>query len=104
MSADRVGELEATVTRHTALLATIVGFLEADLDTSRLEGRRLDANTAAIAALELRVVRLEALTEKLRRTLCEPGYLGWSDGTPRAELDDNADHSKRADVLERQEV
>jgi len=88
--------------RLTATLAAVVNYLESDLETARLEGRRLDANTAATAELELRVARVEALTEKLRRTLCEPGYLGWSDGTPADELADNADHSKHADVLERQ--
>lgn len=60
MTADaaRLEVLEATVAEHSELLTKIVRYLEAGLHTAHLEGRRLDANTSAIAELERRIARL----------------------------------------------
>jgi hypothetical protein len=52
----------------TSTLATVVNYLEADLETARLEGSRLDANTRSVTELERRVAELERAGElELRR-------------------------------------
>lgn len=71
--ADRIAELEAQANRHTALLSTIVGYLDADLKTSHLEGRRLDANTRSVTELERRVAELERAAELERRRHASSG-------------------------------
>lgn len=57
--------------RLTALLATVINYLETDLETSRLEGRRLDANTRELAEL---VSRVSAIEERLERVAWSGDY------------------------------